>query len=40
MLAPGNVFSVAQTSAGFMRVNVAQMTDPRIYAVLEKAMRG
>ncbi|MGN7291845.1 PLP-dependent aminotransferase family protein [Rhizobium sp. SAFR-030] len=40
VLAPGNVFSVAQTSAGLMRFNVAQMTDPRIYAVLEKAMQG
>jgi DNA-binding transcriptional MocR family regulator len=40
VLAPGNVFSAAQTAAGFMRFNVAQMTDPRVYAVLEKAMRG
>lgn len=38
VLAPGNVFSLAQTASGFMRFNVAQMDDPRIYEVLARAM--
>ncbi len=38
VLAPGNVFSVAQTAGGFMRFNVAQMTDPRVYEGLARAM--
>ena len=40
VLAPGNVFSVSQTAAGFMRFNVAQMTDPRVYEALARAMAG
>lgn len=40
VLAPGNVFSVAQTAGGFMRFNVAQMTDPRVYEALARAMAG
>jgi DNA-binding transcriptional MocR family regulator len=28
VLAPGNAFSAAQTAAGFMRFNVAQMEEP------------
>ena len=39
VLAPGNVFSVSQSAAGFMRFNVAHMIEPRVYTVLEKAMR-
>ena len=38
VLAPGNVFSVSQTAQGFMRFNVAQMGDPRIFDVLEAAL--
>lgn len=40
VLAPGNIFSVSQAAAGFMRFNVAQLDDERIFAVLERAMRG
>jgi len=38
VLAPGNVFSLSQTAAPFMRFNVAQCQSPRIFEVLEKAM--
>jgi DNA-binding transcriptional MocR family regulator len=38
VLAPGNVFSVSQTASGLMRFNVAQMTDPRVYEGLTRAM--
>ncbi|HEU4378109.1 MAG TPA: PLP-dependent aminotransferase family protein [Hyphomicrobiaceae bacterium] len=38
VLAPGNVFSVAQTASSFLRFNVAQSHDPRIVAVLAQAM--
>ncbi len=38
MLAPGNVFSVSQSAAEFMRFNVAQMADRRVFAVLERAL--
>lgn len=38
VLAPGNVFSVTQSASAFLRFNVAQMRDPRIYAVLGRAM--
>ena len=38
VLAPGNVFSLSQTAAPFMRFNVAQCQTPRIFEVLEKAM--
>jgi DNA-binding transcriptional MocR family regulator len=38
VLAPGNVFSVSQTAAPFLRFNVAQSGDPRIIAVLRWAM--
>lgn len=39
VLAPGNVFSSSQSANGYMRFNVAQCTDDRIFAALEKAMR-
>ncbi|WP_162820225.1 PLP-dependent aminotransferase family protein [Microvirga calopogonii] len=39
VLAPGNVFSASQTATDFMRFNVAQCADDRIFAVIEKAMR-
>jgi DNA-binding transcriptional MocR family regulator len=38
VLAPGNAFSVSQTASGYMRFNVAQSGDPRVYAALERAM--
>jgi len=38
ILAPGNVFSVSQTAASFLRFNVAQLGDKRAYAVIERAM--
>jgi DNA-binding transcriptional MocR family regulator len=38
VLAPGNVFSVSQTATSFLRFNVTQSGDPRIVAVLERAM--
>ncbi len=34
VLAPGNVFSVAQSKSGFMRFNVSQMGPQRVYDVL------
>jgi DNA-binding transcriptional MocR family regulator len=40
VLAPGNAFSVAQSASRFLRFNVAQSTDPRVFKVLETAMRG
>jgi len=39
VLAPGNAFSVTQSASRFLRFNVAQCTDPRIYKVLERTMR-
>ncbi|RVU14881.1 PLP-dependent aminotransferase family protein [Methylobacterium oryzihabitans] len=38
VLAPGDVFSVSRTAGGFMRFNVAQMDDPRVVPVLERAL--
>ncbi len=39
VLAPGNVFSPSQSAPHCMRFNVAQCTDERVFAVLEKAMK-
>ena len=39
ILAPGNVFSLSQTASQFLRFNVAQSSDPRIFALLKTAMR-
>jgi DNA-binding transcriptional MocR family regulator len=39
VLAPGNAFSVAQSANRFLRFNVAQSTDPRVFTVLGTAMR-
>jgi DNA-binding transcriptional MocR family regulator len=39
VLAPGNVFSPAHSARSFMRFNVAQCTDERVFAVLANAMR-
>lgn len=38
VLAPGDVFSISQTASRFMRFNVAQMSDPRVFTVLEHAL--
>ncbi|SDF59534.1 DNA-binding transcriptional regulator, MocR family, contains an aminotransferase domain [Bosea robiniae] len=38
VLAPGNVFSVAQMAGNFMRFNVAQSRDPRVIEELGQAM--
>jgi len=38
VLAPGNVFSVTQSAAGFLRFNVAQMAGDRVTTVLRAAM--
>jgi DNA-binding transcriptional MocR family regulator len=40
VLAPGNAFSVSQTAGNFMRFNVAQCDDDRIFKVLKAAMRA
>ena len=38
VLAPGNVFSVSQNASRYMRFNVAQMGEPRIFEVLARAL--
>ncbi len=38
VLAPGDVFSPSGSAEEFMRFNVAQMEDPRVYAVLGRAL--
>jgi len=38
VLAPGNVFSLSGTASGFLRFNVAQSGDGRIFKILEEAM--
>ena len=40
VLAPGNVFSPSQSMDGFMRFNVSQMADPRVFEVLGRATSG
>ncbi|MBK1840159.1 PLP-dependent aminotransferase family protein [Azospirillum sp. YIM B02556] len=40
VLAPGDVFSVSRSASGYMRFNVAQMGDPRIFDVLARAMKA
>ena len=39
VLAPGNVFSASQTAQGFMRFNIAQMSNTRVFTVLEQALK-
>lgn len=39
VLAPGNAFSLAQSATGFLRFNVAQSSDSRIFSALERAMQ-
>ncbi|TRX76794.1 aminotransferase-like domain-containing protein [Pseudomonas mangiferae] len=38
VLAPGNVFSLSGNASGFMRFNIAQSTDPRLYEVLRRLL--
>ncbi len=40
VLAPGNAFSLSQSAGSFLRFNVAQSADPRIFQFLETAVRG
>jgi DNA-binding transcriptional MocR family regulator len=39
VLAPGNAFSLSQTATDFMRFNVSQTLDPRVFDVLRGAIR-
>ncbi len=39
VLAPGNVFSVSQTASRFMRFNVAQSMEPRVWDVMRRALK-
>jgi DNA-binding transcriptional MocR family regulator len=39
VLAPGNVFSLSQSARGYMRFNVSQCSDPRVFRMLEEACR-
>lgn len=39
VLAPGDAFSLSQSARGYMRFNVAQCADGRVYEALERAMR-
>jgi len=39
VLAPGNVFSHSQSAPDFMRFNVAQMSDPRVFDSLARALK-
>lgn len=38
MLAPGNVFSASQTAGAFLRFNVTQLGDERVFASMRSAM--
>jgi len=40
VLAPGNVFSVSQAAGRFLRFNVAQCGDPRLFDVLARLIRS
>ncbi|MEZ2131270.1 MULTISPECIES: PLP-dependent aminotransferase family protein [unclassified Sinorhizobium] len=40
VLAPGNAFSLSQSATGFMRFNVSQTLDERVFDVLREALRG
>lgn len=39
VLAPGDAFSLSQSARNYMRFNVAQCADGRVYEALERAMR-
>lgn len=38
VFAPGNVFSVSQSAAGYLRFNVSQCNRPKVYDVLQRAI--
>jgi len=38
-IAPGNVFSVSQSASHFLRFNVAQMSDPRMWDVMRRTLK-
>ncbi|OQM75559.1 PLP-dependent aminotransferase family protein [Manganibacter manganicus] len=38
IFAPGNAFSLSQSAGGYLRFNVAQSADPRIFRILEDAI--
>jgi DNA-binding transcriptional MocR family regulator len=40
VLAPGNAFSQASSATGFLRFNVAQSLDARVFKVLARALSG
>jgi DNA-binding transcriptional MocR family regulator len=40
ILAPGNIFSVSQSATSFLRFNVAQLGDERIYTAIKRAMEN
>ncbi|MBY6240244.1 PLP-dependent aminotransferase family protein [Methylosinus sp. Sm6] len=40
VLAPGNAFSLGQTAHDYLRFNVSQSDDPRIYEALGRALRA
>ena len=40
VLAPGNVFSLSQGAGDYLRFNVGQCGEPRVFAELERAMAG
>lgn len=40
VLAPGNVFSVSETATSFLRFNVAQSNDPRMWDVMRRALKA
>ena len=40
VLAPGNVFSLSQSASAFLRFNVAQCDDDRIFDVLRRSISG
>jgi len=39
VLAPGNVFSVSETAESYLRFNVAQCADPRVWDVMKTVVR-
>jgi DNA-binding transcriptional MocR family regulator len=40
ILAPGNVFSISRTADRYLRFNVAQCGDKRVFDVLARAMEA
>ncbi|MGL4290573.1 MAG: PLP-dependent aminotransferase family protein [Phreatobacter sp.] len=40
VLAPGNAFSPSQSASGYLRFNVAQCADPRVFTALGRAIEG